>query len=670
MLATGNLFSLTFLILVCVVASSTDSTSTQADTITQCLRQELQDPHDQTVLLQKDQRMVDSNNQVMSAASVLSSSHYLPINSAGEHTGTQKLIDVVLLVICLCVPFALFLIIRLFENRTSRSQSSTPDRCMRTGSSYHIESNQSSVKLTGPYGNEDPEGPPLQNILAGFSTAMAALPDAISFSFITGVSPLNGIWAGVFMGLSAALVGGRPGMISSASAATAVVLADVSLDPEMGMAAMGLCVFIVGILQLIAGCLRLSRFVTLIPHPVMLGFVNGLAIVMIRAQLRQFHVNGDGPWVDSHLVLSMGITALFAMFVAMVWARIPYAGKALPPPLASVVLTIVFSIALRNVLEPRTLRDVAGSHTFAGGLTTLPSWDFPPVGVKWHDTHMWSKVIATAVRFAVVGLLESLMTEALIDQITKTSGSMRRECFGQGVGNILASLFGTQGGCALIAQSLMNVGSGGRSRLSGITMGLTLALSVVLLAPIMAIIPVAALVGLITLIALNTFAWGSFELILRVNWIDSIVVVLVTVVTVWQDLATAVVTGVIINALGFAWHKATEVSVDSTETIHGEREFCLKGPLFFGSAMNFQSVVTKAPIAEKIVVLNFTGSDVLDISGIDAIKKAQEYLESAGKTVVIRVLSSSAAKDMGEDFEKPKEVIKKESAAKDDIIKK
>eukprot|EP00415_Alexandrium_ostenfeldii_P004004 UN4004 len=228
----------------------------------------------------------------------------------------------------------------------------------------------------------------------------------------------------------------------------------------------------------------------------------------------------------------MTITALFAIASAVVWARIPFIGKVLPPPLASVILTTVFSIVFQSVLPRRTLGDVAGERTFRGGFNTMPSWDFPPTGVAWHDGNMWGKVISTAIRFAIVGLLESLMTQALIDQITGTSGSMRRECFGQGVGNIISSFFGTQGGCALIAQSLLNVGSGGRSRVSGTVMGITLGLSVLLLAPIMKIIPVAALVGLIVLIALNTFAWSSIALIFRINWIDAIVVVLVTVVTV------------------------------------------------------------------------------------------------------------------------------------------
>lgn len=230
------------------------------------------------------------------------------------------------------------------------------------------------------------------------------------------------------------------------------------------------------------------------------------------------------------------------------------------------------------------------------------------------------------------------MTEALIDQITKTSGSMRRECFGQGVGNILSAFFGTQGGCALIAQSLMNVSSGGRTRLSGVVMGIVLFLSVVALAPLMAMIPVAALVGLITLIALNTFAWGSLELILRINWIDSIVVVAVTVVTVWQDLATAVVLGLIINALGFAWQAATDVQVTEEVFAPDERTFTLRGPLFFGSAMNYESYITRRPVGEKVVVLDFSESNVLDISGSEAISKVREYLHGNGKHVVLRGL--------------------------------
>jgi len=576
----------------------------------------------------------------------------IPINSAGEHQGVRKVVDVVLLCIALIIPFVLYAVIRLVENLKPQQVPTTDDaRIRKMGSTYALQEGPKNLSLTTALNRkaEGDEGTVLQNILAGFSTAMAALPDAISFSFITGVSPLNGIWAGCIMGISAALVGGRPGMISSASAATAVVLAHVSLDPHLGMGPMALCVFIVGILQIIAAILRLSRFITMIPHSVMLGFVNGLAIVMIRAQLRQYRYHGDGPWVEREMIISMTITGVFAIAAAVVWARIPYAGKVFPAPLASLILTAVFAYLLNPVMPRRTLRHVAGAQTFRGGFSTMPSWDFPPAGVDWHNGHMWAKVISTAVRFAIVGLLESLMTEALIDQITGTSGSMRRECFGQGVGNILSSLFGTQGGCALIAQSLLNVGSGGRSRVSGTVMGVTLGLSVFLLAPIMAQIPVAALVGLITLIALNTFAWSSIVLIMRINWIDASVVVLVTVITVWEDLCIAVIIGLIINALGFSWTAATRVRVDQEATSEKRRTFFLKGPLFFGSAMNYKMEVNPILVEEEEIVLDFTGGTVLDISGTNAIMETRANLVGANKAVILKGLPPDVLAELPSD---------------------
>jgi SulP family sulfate permease len=437
-------------------------------------------------------------------------------------------------------------------------------------------------------------------------------------------------------------------MVSSASAATAVVLAKISTDPKYGMGPMALCVFIVGIVQLICGALRLSRFITLVPHSVMLGFVNGLAIVMIKAQMRQFREHGDGPWVETHVIVSMVITALVAMGAVVVWKRIPHVSRWLPAPLASLVVTVVFSILFQHLLPRRTLRDVAGHSVFKGGIATMPSWDFPPQGVNYHDAGMWGLVISIAIRFAIVGLLESLMTEALIDQITKTSGSMRRECFGQGVGNILSSFFGTQGGCALIAQSLLNVGSGGYGRLSGVVVGITLFLSVVALAPLMGEIPVAALVGLIVLIALNTFAWSSLVLILKINWVDSLVVVLVTAITVWKDLCIAVVVGVIIRSLGFAWESASHVELSSTSE-DGKRVISMKGSLFFGSAMNYQMDVTRAKIEEDTVILDFTQARILDISGTDAISKTREALIEQNKEVLLRGVPNEALKDLPAD---------------------
>jgi SulP family sulfate permease len=603
----------------------------------------------------------------------------IPINSAGQHTGRRQTIDVILLFVALSVPFILYAFIRIWEARqAAREEKLTKlDASMtakgndggrprgrsgsmeRIGSTYHMEDNNDAnyIGITAAMGpmksDERPgkdEGTILTNILAGFSTAMAALPDAISFSFITGVSPLNGIWAGTFMGLSAALVGGRPGMISSASAATAVVLAQISTNRSLGMGPMALCVFLVGIIQIFCGMLRLSRFITLVPHSVMLGFVNGLAIVMIRAQIRQFHEQGDGPWVERDIAVGMVITAAVAIVAAVAWKRIPVVSRYLPAPLASLIVTFVFSVIVQDLIPRRSLRMVAGHSTFQGGLSTMPSWDFPPAGVDYASGYMWRMVISIAVRFAIVGLLESLMTQALIDQITNTTGSMRRECFGQGVGNILSSLFGTQGGCALIAQSLLNVSSGGHSRVSGVTMGITLFLSVVALAPIMGEIPVAALVGLIVLIALNTFAWSSLSLILRINWVDSIVVVVVTVVTVWKDLCVAVIIGVVICGLGFAWTTASHCEL-KIRSDGDKKVISMHGPLFFGSAMNFQQDVTKARVNEDTLVLDFSNARILDISATDAVAKCHEYWVGQGKKVVLRSIPADAKRHLPQDCE-------------------
>lgn len=266
----------------------------------------------------------------------------------------------------------------------------------------------------------------------------------------------------------------------------------------------------------------------------------------------------------------------------------------------------------------------------------MPSWDFPPAGIDYSDHEMVGKAVRCGVRMAIAGLLESLMSQALIDQITQTASSMRRTCFGQALGNILSSFFGTQGGSAMLNQSLLNVSSGGLSRLSGIVAGCTLIISIVVLAPLIAEIPVAALVGLVLLIAMNTFVWSCVELIVRINWIDFSVVVLVTLVTLWHDLFVGVFIGIIVSGLGFAWTVATEVRVDSEPCGSQQRTFYLRGPLFFGSAMKYRKEINPTLVPEDVVVLDFTQSRILDISGIDAIDQTREYLIACGKRVILK----------------------------------
>jgi len=371
----------------------------------------------------------------------------------------------------------------------------------------------------------------------------------------------------------------------------------------------------------------------------MLGFVNGLAIVIARSQLRQFHEHGDGPLVDPRVMQGMMLTICVSMITAVGAPRLPVVGKFLPGPLAAIICAIAFSYAASPWFPQRTLADVA---QIPGGFDALPRWSFPPQGVDWRNTKMWTSVLVTSVRMALVGLVESLLTVKLLDQITGTPGSTRRECFGQGLGNIVAGLFGTQGGCALIGQSLINVSGGGQGRLSSFIMAAGLAVSVVFATPLVSHIPVAALVGLMFIVSINTFAWGSLGLLSIISWTDALVILVVTGVTIAVDLATAVVIGLFISALAFAWSAAKEVKlVDEREGAHA-RVFRLQGPLFFGSAMSFQSRIRPERIAEPRVVLDFAGGKVLDHSAMEAITKTIDKLRTAGKTVNVRALPPEA----------------------------
>jgi len=301
--------------------------------------------------------------------------------------------------------------------------------------------------------------------------------------------------------------------------------------------------------------------------------------------------------------------------------------------LVSIVCAVAFSCAISPWLPQRTLVQAAGQATFEGGAHSLPNWNFPPQGVDWSDTGMWAALFLTSIRMALVGLVESLLTVKLLDGITGTPGSTRRECYGQALGNIVAGMFGTQGGCALIGQSLINVSGGGTERLSGFVMSVGLGASVVFLAPIVGRIPVAALVGLMFLVSINTFAWGSLGLLTIIAWTDALVIVVVTLVTVFVDLATAVLTGLFLSALVFAWSAAREVRLVDDPQGANTRVFRLQGPLFFGSAMSFMSRVRAERIPEPTVVLDFSEGRVLDHSALDAVAKTVEKLRDAGKKV-------------------------------------
>ncbi|CAK0837418.1 unnamed protein product [Prorocentrum cordatum] len=508
-----------------------------------------------------------------------------------------------------------------------------------------------------PSDPEEPKGGTLlTNVLCGVVAGLGCLPEAISFSFIVGINPLNGIWAGIFLSLSSSLVGGRPGLVSCASAATSVLLVDI--NRELGMGAMSLAVLICSALQLLFGLAKLDRLVILIPHPVMIGFCNGLAIVIFLAQLGHFNLQklaGSGADVG-RVLTGMVLTVLVSMFTAVTWPRLPKVGQYLPAPFAAIIVAVGFSYASGGIFPQRTLEDVSGKETFQGGLASIPPMNFPPAGVDWTDARLWSTAFAVGARMAFVGLTESLLTVKLLDRVMgPPEGSTRMECFGQALGNLLAGLFGTQGGCALIGQSLINVGSGGHRRISSIVSGITLLFGVTVLAPALGKIPVAALVGLMFLVSLNTFVWASLSTTwdsLRqkeiVGWVDVLVVALVTIVTVIANLATAVLLGLFVSGMAFAWNIAHEVNIhiEQSKVDKDTSIVRLEGPLFFASAMNFQGKVRVDAIPHKKVVIDLTTGRVLDHSGLDTILTTEAVLKAAGKDVTYIGLCDSASRYM------------------------
>jgi SulP family sulfate permease len=587
------------------------------------------------------------------------------VNSASEHGEEPNALDWIMVSVCVAVPLLICGIFRVWEGMGASSEhihEARQGRRPRIGSLYRLL-DQSSSKMTPVsmlmqvFDSDQAEGTLSQNVVAGFTTALAMIPNVVSFSFVTETPPANGLWACAFMSISTSLFGGRPGTVSGVSAGTATVLANISTTYTAGgMAPMALCVFGAGVMQIFLGSLRVSRLMTLIPHPVMIGFVNGLALVMLRAQLRYFHEYGDGKWVSYGTSVGMMVAVGVSMSVAMAWGKVPVGGKAIPAALASLVITTLFSF----VVPTTTVGDVAGPGMLEVGFGKIPKWDFPPVGMDWDNHGLILQTLTLSFRLSLVCLLESLMTEALVDQITGTVGSMRRECFGQGVGNILASLFGTQGGCALLGHSLLNVSSGGKGRLSSVTAGFTLILCATVLAPLVEIIPAAGVMGVLILIALNTFAWGTFKLILRVNWIDSVVVIIVMLITLWYDIAVAVLVGVIVNGIGFAWTIATEARVE-TEAGADTRTFYPIGPLFFGSAKSFQNEMSPQMITESRVVLDFSKCRILDMSGVNAINQMRDLLISQKKQVFLKGVPRDVFPFLPKDAEfealRPKEAV-------------
>jgi SulP family sulfate permease len=475
------------------------------------------------------------------------------------------------------------------------------------------------------------------DFLSGFTVALALVPEAVAFAFVAGVEPMVGLYAAFMMGLLTSIFGGRPGMISGATGATAVVM--VSLVAGHGVQYLFAAVILAGLIQIAAGIFKLGKFIRLVPHPVMLGFVNGLAIVIFLAQLGQFKIettDGVMEWMQGEMLYTMAILIMITMFIMHF---LPKVTTAVPSGLVAIVAVTLAVIGLD--LEARTVidfvrdmlpADQADSATLKG---ELPTFAIPMVPFNLETLKI---IFPYSLVIAAIGLIESLLTLTLIDELTETRGKGNRECIGQGIANTTNGFFGGMGGCAMIGQSMININSGGRGRLSGITAALVLLCFILFGAKYIEMIPLAALVGVMFMVVLGTFEWSSFRLIRKIPITDVGIIILVSGVTVAYDLAIAVVVGVIVSALVFAWKHAQHIQADIYEDENGYKVYDLRGPVFFGSVSYFKELFDPQNDPEHVVI-EFKRSRVSDHSGIEALDSLAEKYSAQGKTLHLRHLS-------------------------------
>ena len=465
---------------------------------------------------------------------------------------------------------------------------------------------------------------PKNDILSGLTVALALVPEAVAFAFVAGVNPLVGLYAAFMVGIITSIFGGRPGMISGATGAMAVVM--VALVADHGVEYLFAAVVLCGLIQMTAGILKLGKFIRLVPQPVMLGFVNGLAIVIFLSQLEQFKFVDDAgmkAWLEGKaLYIMLGLVALTMAIIQY----LPKLTSAIPSALAAIVVVSFGAIWLG--LDTRTVGDVAN---IAGG---LPEFSIPAVPFTLET--LWI-ILPYSLILAGVGLIESLLTLTLIDELTQTRGNSNRECLAQGASNTVNGFFGGMGGCAMIGQSMININSGGRGRLSGITAAVALLMFILFASDIIAQIPLAALVGVMMMVVLGTFEWSSFRILKKIPKTDAFVLVLVSGVTVATDLAMAVIIGVIVSALVFAWEHAQHIRADIKEE-NGVKTYELHGPLFFGSTSYFLELFDPKNDPENVVI-EFKHSRVADHSGLEVIDTLAERYNKEGKTLSLKHLS-------------------------------
>jgi SulP family sulfate permease len=497
---------------------------------------------------------------------------------------------------------------------------------------------------------------PKDDILAGITVSLAMIPEVVAFAFVAGIDPLVALSGAFIIGLITALFGGRPGLISGAAGAVAVIFVDLIIKghergmlmetpvENMGFYYLFGAVILMGLIQILAGVFKIGKFVRLIPHPVMMGFVNGLAIVIFIAQVKMFthkklEVGADG--IDKYISTYMQGTELWIMIglvaltMAIIWL-LPKLTKKIPAALTAILVTT--AVVIFSGMDASTV----GSYIIEGGGTGLKGelptpnmelWENLPIG---YDTFLF--ILPYAFLAAAVGLIESLMTMNLVDELTETRGSGNRECVAQGAGNIISGLFGGTGGCGMIGQTVININAGGRGRLSGVMTSVTLLTFLLFTDKLIEQVPIAALIGVMFMMVIETFAWSSFRILGKIPKSDAVVLVIVSVVTVIFDLAIAVFVGVIISALVFAWESAKRIRARKSIKEDGTKVYEIWGPLFFGSVTDFNKKFDPKNDPDKIEI-DFIESRVQDHSGIEALRGvANKYLD-LGKKIKLTHLS-------------------------------
>ena len=478
------------------------------------------------------------------------------------------------------------------------------------------------------------------DLLSGITVALALVPEAVAFAFVAGVSPVVGLYGAFMMGIITAIFGGRPGMISGATGAMAVVMVHLVSEGNAlggsdtaGLQFLFVTLILAGLIQVSAGVLRLGKFVRMIPHSVMMGFVNGLAIVIFLSQLGMF--KSQGVWLSGSALFTMiGLVAL----TMGIMVGLPYLTKKVPAALTAIV--VVSLLVIFGNLETETVRSFVLANGGSGIQAGFPSFNVPIIAFTM-DNFLF--ILPYAGILAAIGLIESLMTLNLIDELTDSHGSGNRECAAQGLGNIVNGFFGGMGGCAMIGQSIINIKSGGRGRLSGITAALALLGFILFGASYIEQVPIAALVGVMFMVVFGTFAWSSFQVWNKVPKSDVIVIVLVTALTVIFDLAIAVLAGVVVSSLVFAWENAKRIRARKQIDDHGVKHYEIYGPLFFGSIELFNSKFDVQNDPDEVVI-DFKESRIMDQSAIECVNKLTDRYLKKGKNIHLRHLSSDCVK--------------------------